>query len=429
MVAQVLIGLGLLVFLHELGHFLFAKLFGMRVEKFVIFMDAFGIKLFKFKKGETEYSIGWLPIGGYVKISGMVDESMDKEQLKEEPQPWEFRSFPAWKRIVVLLGGVIFNVISGWIILSGLLYFGDKEFVPVSSIPEGIYAHPEGEKYGFRNGDIITRINDQEIYRVQDIYPYRLFEKSNVVVDRGGLMKVIEVPAAYTTGGRYDGMYTVSNFEARIDSVLTGSPSEKSGIKVGDKILSINDHEVTAYGDIQNILQNRIDTNTLTIKLERSGEIHEVTAVIDSTKTLGVSAKRVYEKEAYGVFNSMYYGYKESEKMLVVNFSGLVNLFSGKIEFRKSVAGPIGIAKIYGSEFEYKRFWTVTALISFVLALTNLIPIPGLDGGHILIIIIETVVGRRLSDKAQMALQIGGLIIVLGLILFTVVNDIVNIVG
>lgn len=428
MIAQLIAGLGLLVFIHELGHFLFAKLFGMRVEKFVIFMDAFGFKLFKFTKGETEYSIGWLPIGGYVKISGMVDESLDEEQLKEEPKPWEFRSFPAWKRIVVLLGGVIFNVITGWIILSSLLYFGEGEFIPASSVSEGIYATPAGQKYGFQNGDVITSINGEKTYRLQDVYPYNVFDKSVVKVDRAGQAKQIEVPPTYNLGLTFDEIYTMSNFEPRVDEVLPGSPSAKSGMKGGDKILAINDNQVYVYGDIRNILQNRIKTDSLRIKLERNGEIHEVITVVDSTKTLGISADRDYKKEPYNFLNSMYYGYKDSKKMVVVNFSGVLNLFMGNLEIRKSVTGPIGIAKIYGGHYEHKKFWGITALISFILAITNLIPIPGLDGGHILIITIESIIGRKLSNSAQMVLQICGLVLVLGLMLFTVVNDIINIV-
>ncbi len=425
MIIQLILGLGLLVFLHELGHFLFARLRGMRVEKFVIFMDIFDFKLFKFTKGETEYSIGWLPIGGYVKIAGMVDESMDKEQLKEEPKPDEFRSFAAWKRIIVLLGGVIVNLIVGLVIFTCVIYFGEKEYVPASAMTEGMYVYEEGEAFGLETGDRITHVNGDEVVRIRDSYNKNIFAETALTVDRNGETVDIVIPPTYKN--RDILLYAAANYEAVVDSVLPSSAAEKGGLLAGDKITAINNYEVEAFGDVKNILFNITDADTLDLEVMRNGQLNSLTCFTDSTRALGfMVVPPTKPTEPYGFGSSIAYGYKESIDMLNVNIAGLAALFTGKIEFTKSVTGPIGIAKIYGSDFEAMRFWRITALISLILAITNLIPIPALDGGQIVIIIAETIIGRELSYRVKMIVQIVGIVLVLGLMLFTVVNDIIN---
>lgn len=425
MAIQLILGLGLLVFLHELGHFLFARLFGMRVEKFVIFMDIFDFKLFKFTKGDTEYSIGWLPIGGYVKIAGMIDESLDKDQMKEDPKPDEFRSFAAWKRIIVLLGGVIVNLIVGLIIFTCVLYFGEKEYIPASEVTEGMYVYEEGEAFGLETGDKITHVNGNEIVRVQDSYNKNIFAETVLTVDRDGQSVEVVIPPTYKN--RDILLYTASNFEAVVESVIEDSPVEKGGMLDGDKITAINEHDVNVFGDVKNIMFNLSNSDTLNIEVMRNNQLKDITCFVDSTRLLGFSVLQpIKSRESYGVGSSIAYGFKESIDMLNVNIAGLAALFTGKIDFRKSVTGPIGIAKIYGSNFEAIRFWKITGLISLILAITNLIPIPALDGGQIVIIVAETIIGRELSYRVKMIVQIVGVVLVLGLMLFTVVNDIIN---
>lgn len=425
MIIQLILGLGLLVFLHELGHFLAARIFGMRVEKFVIFMDIFDFKLFKFTKGDTEYSIGWLPIGGYVKIAGMIDESLDKDQMKEEPKPDEFRSFAAWKRIIVLLGGVIVNLIVGLIIFTCVLYFGEKEYVPATEVTEGMYVYEEGEAFGLETGDKITHINGNEVVRIQDSFNKNIFAETVLTIDRDG--KEVEVVIPPTYKNRDILLYSQSNFEALVDQVVDTSAADKGGMLAGDKITAINEYPVAVFGDVKNIVFNLTDADTLNIEVMRNGQINDLTCITDSTRALGfIVLNPVKPTEPYGVGSSIAYGYKESIDMLNVNIAGLAALFTGKLDFRKSVTGPIGIAKIYGSKFDAMRFWKITALISLILAITNLIPIPALDGGQIVIIMAETIIGRELSYRVKMIVQIVGIVLVLGLMLFTVVNDIIN---
>ena len=425
MIIQLILGLGLLVFLHELGHFLAARIFGMRVEKFVIFMDIFDFKLFKFTKGDTEYSIGWLPIGGYVKIAGMIDESLDKDQMKEEPKPDEFRSFAAWKRIIVLLGGVIVNLIVGLIIFTCVLYYGEKEYIPASELTEGMYVYEEGEAFGLQTGDRITHLNGKEVIRVQDSYNKNIFSETALTIDRGG--KTVEVVIPPTYKNRDILLYSESNFEAVVNGFTESSPAKDAGVLIGDRITAVDKFQVAAFGDVKNIMFNLADGDTVNIEVMRNNQLKIITCIVDSTRFLGFSSLfPVKETEAYGMGSAMAYGYKESIDMLNVNIAGLAALFTGKIDFRKSVTGPIGIAKIYGSEFEAIRFWKITALISLILAITNLIPIPALDGGQIVIIVAETIIGRELSYRVKMVVQIVGIVLVLGLMLFTVINDIIR---
>lgn len=424
MIFQLIIGLGFLVLVHELGHFLFARLFGMRVEKFVIFMDLFDFKLLKFRKGKTEYSIGWLPIGGYVKISGMVDESMDIDQLKEKPKPWEFRSFSVWKRIIVLLGGVIVNFIVAIIIFWGITFFGEKEFLPIANITDGIYVYEPGKSLGFLNGDIITKVNGNDIHRFQDVSPSNIFDENIITVLRGDKLVDIKVPPRINN--RDVILFSAVNHNNSIDSLIEGFPAKDSGIRKGDKIITIDEHKVSAFGDIRNILVHLTKENKVNIVLDRQGEKINLEAEIGINRTLGVSSSSNYKAEKYGIVTALIYGYKTSIDLLSTNISGISAIFNGELGITESVTGPIGIAKIYGSEFHAMKFWRITGLISLILAITNLLPIPALDGGQILIISVETLIGRELPERIKMVIQIIGLIIVLGLMLFTVVNDIIR---
>jgi regulator of sigma E protease len=424
MIIQILLGLGLLVLLHELGHFLCAKMFGMRVEKFVIFMDVFNIKLFKFKIKETEYSMGWLPLGGYVKISGMIDESLDKEQMNAPPQPWEFRSKPAWQRIIVLLGGVIVNFLVAIIIFSGILLFGEKQYLPISNLKDGVYVFEPGKSIGLKNGDHILEVNGKKVDRFQDAFPSNLSFGGNYTVKRGE--QVLTIPVPDTIGGNIFSLFSAQNFNPVINDVAPDSPAEAMGLKKGDKVVAIDSFPVERFGDIKNTLTFLTKKDTIKVVVARAEGQKELTGVIGKERVLGITAHENYDLEPYTFFSSFSYGYKETGQLLAANLKGYRSLFTGKADIRKSVVGPVGIAKIYGSEFHALKFWKITALISLLLAITNLLPIPALDGGHILIIVIETIIGRKLSDKAQMVLQITGIVFILGLLLLGTINDIIN---
>jgi regulator of sigma E protease len=424
MLIQILLGLGLLVLLHELGHFLCAKMFGMRVEKFVIFMDVFNIKLFKFKIKETEYSMGWLPLGGYVKISGMIDESLDEQQMKEEPKPWEFRSKPAWQRIIVLLGGVIVNFIVAILIFSGILLFGEKEYLPLSSVKDGISVFEPGKAIGLKTGDQIIEVNGSKIQRFQDALASNLSFGGTYTVLRNGETVNIKIPD--TIGANIFSLFSAQNFEPVLDEIAPESPAAKMGLKNGDKLKSINDYPITCFGDIRNTLSFLTKKDSLKIVALRNNEEKVFHDTIGKDRVLGVISHKNYELQPYNFFNSMSFGFKETQQLLNANLKGYRSIFTGKTDLRKSFVGPVGIAKIYGKEFHALKFWKITALISLLLAITNLLPIPALDGGHILIILIESIIRRKLSDKAQMVLQIAGIVVILSLLVLGTVNDILN---
>ena len=424
MTIQLFLGLAFLVVVHELGHLLFARLFGMRVEKFALFIDAFNFKLFKIRKGVTEYVIGWIPIGGYVKIAGMVDESVDIDQLREDPKSWEFRSFSIWKRVLVLLGGVIMNILVGIIIFWGITFFGEKEFLPIANITDGIYATKEGKAIGFQNGDIITKVNGHKIYRFQDATPPNFFVENTFTVLRGE--KTVEIKAPPIYENEIANLFLIANCNSEVGSVLDSSPANIAGIIPGDRIESIDGYKVSVFGDIGNILTNITKKDTVKINIIRDRERVTLKAIIGKDRILGINSSTKYHTEKYGLYTSFIYGYKKSINLIKANLSGFVAIFKGKLKATESLTGPIGIAKIYGNEFHAIKFWTITGLISLILALTNLLPIPALDGGQILINVVEGIIGRELPEKLKISVQIAGMIFLLGLMLFVVVNDIVR---
>lgn len=442
MAGQLLLGLGLLVFIHELGHFLAARAFGIRVEKFYVFFDFNGIKLFSKKIGDTEYGIGWFPLGGYVKISGMIDESQDAADLAEEPQPWEFRTKPAWQRLIVMMGGIIMNILLGIIIFTGVMLFFNKEYLQPALMPNGIYAYELAQKYGLETGDHIVAINDEPVRRDADLTSMRvIFGAKLTVVRDGDTLAPIQLPdslfqelKAYRTG-----FIGLENYEFAVDSVPQFGKKEhelqayKAGLKKGDKIVSVNNEPVKVFGDLRQLLA-KFDTTAVDVVVDRGGE--QMTLHVDSVEngTLGFNASVPTEDykpymKPYTLGQALIWGTKDGLEAMFYNAKGLWWIVTGKVSARESVQSPIGIARIYGSEFEWGRFWKLTGLISFILAFMNFLPIPALDGGHVMFILVEVVQGKPVSQEFMEGAQKVGIILLMGLMLFAFGNDILKIFG
>ncbi len=402
MAAQLITALAILVTLHELGHFMAARAFGIRVEKFYLFFDAWGFKLFKFKKGDTEYGIGWLPFGGYVKIAGMVDESMDKEAMKQPPQPWEFRSKPAWQRLIVMVGGVVMNVLLGIVIFSFSLLHYNKAYLPVREIKDGIYSYELGRKVGFQTGDKIIAVNGKPVIRFEDIISTRTLFGAEITVTRQGIDTIIKVPDNFyktltkKNRGYFIGEHNVSYI---IDSISESGGAKKAGLLATDKIQTINGDSIITFGSLRDHLYQNAG-KTVEINILRDAEEKSITAEVDTNGKLGLALHpKEYKLHEYTFLSAFKYGISDSWEAVVSNLKGLGKVFSGQEKASDAVQGPIGIATIFGGTWDWQWFWKITGLLSMILAFMNILPVPALDGGHVIFLLFEVVTGIRLSDK------------------------------
>lgn len=428
MAAQLILGLSIIVTLHELGHFLAARAFGIKVEKFFLFFDAWGFKLFSFKKGDTEYGVGWLPLGGYVKISGMIDESMDKEAMKLPPQPYEFRSKPAWQRLIVMLGGVIMNFILGVVIFTFITLHYEKEYLPSDAIDNGIYAYELGRNLGFETGDKILEVNGEKVDRFKDITSPLNLMGSDITLERNGNIIHIIIPdtfyKSYVKSNRL--FIEPDNFKFQIDSVLPKSNAMKAGLKKGDHILLVDNQEINSFGDFKSILKNYSGSKTDLLILREQDSIN-LKVDVDSNGAIGFAASAPpYQTAEYGMAQGLKYGWKDGISILTANIKGIGRIFSGEVKATESLQGPIGIANIYGGVWIWPKFWYLTGLISFILAFMNLLPIPALDGGHVIFLTWEAITRRQLSEKFMEKAQMVGMVILIGLMLFAVFNDVMK---
>ena len=430
MVAQLILGLSILVGLHELGHLLTAKMFGMRVEKFSI---GFPPKIVGFKWGETEYSIGAVPLGGFVKISGMVDESMDTAQLASEPQPWEFRAKPAWQRLIVMLGGIIVNVITGIVIFVVLVYQkGETYFSRDQVIEHGIVAYDIGKQIGFQDGDKVLDINGVPYESISELTSGEALLSSGgfYTVDRNGEILRIEIPKGFINS--FNNEEAMSNFVGirvpfEISKIADKSEAEKIGLQPGDKILSVNNTPVRYFNELQSQLAEVKGAQAALI-VERDGKQLEKTANVSTEGTLGIMINPLLEPvvKKYGIAESLSKGTARAFGVVIVNAKALGKMFTGEVS-AKNVSGPIGMAKIYGSNWDWVKFWSITGLISMILAFMNLLPIPALDGGHVMFLLYEMVSGQAPSDKFLENAQKVGMVVLLALMVFAIGNDILKI--
>lgn len=429
MVGQLLLGLSILVGLHELGHLLTAKMFGMRVEKFSI---GFPPKIIGFQWGETEYSIGAIPLGGFVKISGMVDESMDKEQMSAEPQPWEFRSKPAWQRLIVMLGGVIVNVITGIIIFVVLVHQrGETYYSRDQVIENGIVAYEIGQQIGFQDGDKVLDINGIPYVSINELSGGEALLSSGgyYSVDRGGEIIKIDIPRGFINSfSNEESMSKFINirFPFEVQEVAPKSAAEAIGIQKGDKIIAVNDRPIQYFNELQNSL-GELKSEKAALTIQRNGEILSKTVDVSQEGTIGIAINSLLSPvvKKYAIGESITKGTERAFGVVIVNAKALGKMFTGEVS-TKNVSGPIGMAQIYGNQWDWVKFWTITGLISMILAFMNLLPIPALDGGHVMFLLYEMISGRSPSDKFLENAQKVGMVLLLALMVFAIGNDILK---
>ena len=431
MVGQLLLGLSILVGLHELGHLLTAKLFGMRVEKFSI---GFPPKIAGFMWGETEYSIGAIPLGGFVKISGMVDESMDTAQLASEPQPWEFRAKPAWQRLIVMLGGVIVNVITGIIIFVTLVYSnGETYFSRDQVIENGIVAYEYGEAIGFKTGDKVLDINGQPYQSISELSSGSalLSENGYYTVERAGQQVKVEIPRGFINTFNSEesfSKFVAIRFPFEVGAVDPGSGAEAAGIATGDQILAVNGLPITYFDEMQTALL-QVKNQTISLVRKKGTQVDTLSVAVTGEARIGIAVTPLIEpvKRDYGFAESISKGTSRAFGAVIINAKALGKMFTGEVS-TKNVSGPIGMAKIYGNQWDWVKFWSITGLISMILAFMNLLPIPALDGGHVVFLLYEMVSGRAPSDKFLEVAQKVGMVILLGLMVFAIGNDILKLI-
>lgn len=430
-ITQFLLSLSLLIILHELGHFIPAKIFKTRVEKFYLFFD-YKFSLFKKKIGETVYGIGWIPLGGYVKIAGMIDESMDKEQLEKPAQPWEFRSKPAWQRLIIMLGGVTVNFLLGIFIYIMMFNVWGDDYVGVNDVKKGFSVVDEFKQLGFHDGDKILKVNGEEPFNVLDINKHLfLRDIKNIEVEHeNGENSTIDLPENIGLTMWQSGEMEpfTPRIDAILDSIMPDSPANKSGLLKGDVITEVNNNPVQYWNEFTKLVRANTDKTAMNISVDRDGETKTFQIIPDAENKLGVYPKgftddviEIHHKD-YSFGESMSLGMSKAYWTLKDYMGQFKYVFTQK--GATSLGGFITIGNIFPSTWNWQAFWSITALLSIMLGFMNLLPIPALDGGHVVFVLYEIITGRKPSDKFLEYAQITGFVILMALLLFANGNDI-----
>jgi regulator of sigma E protease len=430
---QLLLSLSILIILHEGGHFLPAKLFKTRVEKFYLFFDPY-FSVLKKKIGETEYGIGWLPLGGYVKISGMVDESMDKEQMAQPAQPWEFRSKPAWQRLIIMVGGVVVNVIVGVVIYSAILFSYGKEVIPSENAAYGVHCNPLMYHYGFRDGDKILALDGVKPDNFQDINKRMILDDpKQVTIERFGEQLTINLPEDFgqllVDSGIKSGAFSL-RIPFVIDSVIPENPAFHAGLMKGDSVVGVNGLYSPYFQEIAKALRNN-KNKVVRMHVIRNGNSISLPVDVTADGRIGVAPKSLenyigVDTLQYSFAQAIPGGFHEAWETVTDYTSQLRFLFSKA--GAKQVGGFVTFAKLFPDEWDWWAFWERTAFISLVLAFMNILPIPALDGGHVMFLLWEMITGKAVSQKVLERSQIIGMILLLGLMLYGNGMDIFRIV-
>ncbi|WDF67790.1 RIP metalloprotease RseP [Sphingobacterium oryzagri] len=433
MIGQVVLGLSILIILHELGHFLAARAFGIKVEKFYLFFDAWGVKLFKFTYKGCEYGIGWLPLGGYVKIAGMIDESMDTEQLKQEPQPWEFRSKPAWQRLIVMLGGIIVNVIVGIVVFWMLTFSYGENDIDNSKLQYGVVPGIIGKEIGIQAGDKILAVNGKPAIKfLGDVMSSDVLMGDAVLtIERGGAQQKLSVPADIlnSVAEHKRNEFVSPRYPLKsVKEVSAGSEAERMKIAKGDSIIAVNGQPTPFFDQFTAAMKDNVG-KAIEVTVIRQGETVNLQGNVDSTAALGVNlGQPVFPEivEKYGFVESLPIGANKAFSVVTDNIKGFGKIFKGDVRADKALSGPVGIAKMFGTEVNWVKFWSLVGMLSMALAFMNILPIPALDGGHVVFLIVEMIQGKPLSDNFLEKAQMIGFFILIALILFTFGNDIIK---
>lgn len=436
--SQFILSLSLLIVLHELGHFIPAKLFKTRVEKFYLFFD-YKFSIFKKKIGETVYGIGWIPLGGYVKISGMIDESMDTEQLQEEPKPWEFRSKPAWQRLIIMLGGVFVNFILGIFIYIMLMYSYGEKYLPNENVTDGVWVQDSlAVSLGLQNGDKILRVDGEEIKKFSDI-TIEFINGSTYTIERNGLAIEKELPIDFIdkliSRGKNAGMIVRPRSPFMFAEFQENSPNANSELLDKDIVIAINGQPLKYQDEVQDILQqNKGEEISLTVKRGKENKTFNV--AVSNKGTLGVIIYGMdfSDLEKLGYYNladvnysfatAIPAGINKSYETLTNYVKQLKKIFNPSTGAYKGLGGFISIGSIFPSTWSAESFWNITAFLSIMLGFMNLLPIPALDGGHVVFTLWEMITGKKPSDKFLEYAQVTGFILLIALLLFANGNDI-----
>ena len=422
---QLLMSLSLLIVLHELGHFIPARIFKTRVEKFFLFFDV-KFALFKKKIGDTTYGIGWLPLGGYVKISGMIDESMDTEQMKQPAQEWEFRAKPAWQRLIIMLGGVTVNLILGFLIYMMILFVWGKNTLTTEELPLGFQPSPVAQEMGFEEGDQLVSIDGKILDNVMDINRQLFLRplKKITVKSTSGAIKVINIPESigqkmFETGEMRP---FTPLFPALIDSITPNSPADVSGLQYNDRLVSVNEKSIVHWGDFQELMEEKKQL-TLSVVIERD-QMMQSLEINTPEGILGVYPRTdsiKYTNEKLSLDESIIEGFDYGYWTLYDYVSQFQYIFTKKGASQLGGFGAIG--NMFPGTWNWKGFWSSTALISIILAFMNILPIPALDGGHVMFLAYEIVTGRKPNDKFMEYAQMFGFFLLMALVLYANGND------
>lgn len=416
---QLILSLSILVVIHEFGHFLFARLFKIRVEKFYLFFNP-GFSLFKYKpkNSDTEYGVGWLPLGGYVKISGMIDESMDKEQMAQPAQPWEFRSKPAWQRLLVMVGGVLFNCILAVIIYSMVLFAWGDKYMPLDKVTNGMEFSQPALDMGFQNGDILLKADTAKLERLGEKMLMQIGGAKNVTVIRGGVETTFAIPDTFMTTliaakqGFCNYIYPTT-----LTEVLEDSPAGKAGLMAKDSITAIDGTVLKSYSDISKLIADKTN-QTVAISFFRNGTEQKASVQLGEDGLMGFTSSLPYQPTVveYGFFESFPAGLK----LGIQTLSGYVGQF--KYVFTKEGATSIGgfgaLGNLFQAQWNWQAFWMMTAFLSVILAFMNILPIPALDGGHVMFLLYEVVTRRKPNEKFMEYATVGGMILLFSLLIY-----------
>ena len=453
MAGQLILGLSILVTLHEFGHYITAKWFKMRVDKFYLFFDflfpipsLMNFALFKKKIGDTEYGLGWFPLGGYVSIAGMIDETQDAATLAKEPEPWEFRAKPAYQRLIVMLGGVIVNIITGIVIFVCLTYSNGNNFISKEELNKnGIVALELAQQIGLKTGDKIVKVNGADYLSLTDLRSSEVLlgDNSSYTVQRGGQTLEIKIPTNFIEklsdkkAGFIEPMakfkvaeVTGPNPPSAFDKFL-GKKSEEmlpalsAGLKTGDYITSVNNQPITYYHEVKEAIKKEAG-KSIRLGILRNGKADTLQMTVTQSGQIGFFPELLIKvsHQEYGIAEAAGLGTSRAFSVITDNIRGFKKIASGDVSASKALSGPIGIAQMFGGVWDWTRFWMLTGLLSMALAFMNILPIPALDGGHAVFLVYEMITGKPASDKVLERAQQVGMIILLALMAYTFGNDI-----
>ncbi|MDR0768551.1 MAG: RIP metalloprotease RseP [Dysgonamonadaceae bacterium] len=422
--AQLILSLSILVIVHEFGHFIAAKFFKVRVERFYLFFNPwFSLFKFKPKNSETEYGIGWLPLGGYVKISGMIDESMDWEALAKPPQSWEFRIKPAWQRLIITIGGVFLNFILAFFIYSMLVMNWGDTYIPINKTP--LYFSEVAHQAGFEDGDILLSADGKRLTRYDDLDLFRIISAGNITVLRNGQEQIILMPE------RFEELFLAAKTlfadyrTTRVDSLIPGGNAEKAGLQVGDEILSVNGIKASAFFLLSSVLSENKDSD-VQIDVLRGDETISLPVHVNPSGQIGFSQKfaNVYTTDKYNFFQSFPAGISQGIRKISFYILQFRLVFT-KVGIQ-SLGGFGAIGNLFPAQWSWLDFWNMTAFLSIILGIMNLLPIPALDGGHVMFLLYEVISGRKPNDKLMEYAQIAGMVFLMLLLLYANGNDILR---